>query len=82
MSSGSSFWMIDARAPGHVAAVLVAEGVDHQRLLAADAQKEQRPEADEASRSCDPIRQQQRLRQRLCFRTEECWSKTSPAIWE
>src|SRR5262245_51105378 len=50
-------------APGHVAAVLVAEGLDHQRLLAADAQKEQRPEADEAGRPCDPIRQQQRLRQ-------------------
>ena len=32
----------DARGPRHVAAVLVAEGVDHQRLLASDAQKEQR----------------------------------------
>ena len=36
----------DARRARHVAAILVAEPLRHRRLLAADAQKEQRPEAD------------------------------------
>src|SRR5262249_26077516 len=50
----------DARGAGHVAAVIVAKDLDHQRLLAPDAQEEQRPEADQARRACDPIRQQER----------------------
>src|SRR5262249_29760940 len=54
----------DPRGPRHVAAVLVAEGFGHQRLLAPDAKKEQRSEPDQTRRPRDPIRQQQRLRQR------------------
>src|SRR5262245_19190689 len=39
----------------HVAAILVAEGLRHQPLLAPDSEKEQRAEAEQAGRSRDPI---------------------------
>ena len=54
----------DARGALHVAAVILAKGLDHHRLLAPHAQEKERPETDEAGRPRNPVRQQERLRQR------------------
>src|SRR5262245_57523147 len=54
----------DARGTLHVAAVILAKGLDHHRLLAPDAQEKERPETDEAGWPRNPVRQQEYLRQR------------------
>src|SRR5262252_88189 len=54
----------DARRASHVAAVLLTKGLDHHRFLALHAEKKKRPEADEAGRPRNPVRQQECLRQR------------------
>src|SRR5215218_4554386 len=52
----------EAPRAGHVSAVVLAEGIDHQLLLPADAEKVERSEADQTGKPGDPVRQEQRLR--------------------